>query len=192
MPSRDETQQMTEEEASVLQTQIETIEYECDTRLENVEQLIDQSVEQLQEAAQDLRVEVDGEADELKENFHWAAEEARNNQTTTDARNSRAQDQDTVKDATEFIATHIGDLWQQLGDLSAKSAELSHVADLECRFKDMLASVTKFLPDRIKLLASRTARLEEENQNLQVNPTICFSLTIRGIAVRMKLIQTGL
>ena len=133
MPSRDETQQMTEEEASVLQTQIETIEYECDTRLENVEQLIDQSVEQLQEAAQDLRVEVDGEADELKENFHWAAEEARNNQTATDAILSElAQDQDTVKDATEFIATHIGDLWQQLGDLSAhaKPAELSHVADL--------------------------------------------------------------
>ena len=68
MPSRDETQQMVEEEATILQTQIETIEYECDTRLEKVEQLIDQSVEQLQEAAQDLRVEVqrvDGEADEL-------------------------------------------------------------------------------------------------------------------------------
>ena len=58
MPSRDETQQMIEEEASVLQTQIESIEYECDTRLENVEQLIDQSGEQLQEAVQDLRVEV--------------------------------------------------------------------------------------------------------------------------------------
>ena len=54
MPSRDETQQMIEEEASVLQTQIESIEYECDTRLENVEQLIDQSGEQLQEAVQAL------------------------------------------------------------------------------------------------------------------------------------------
>ena len=65
----------------------------------------------------------------------------------------------------EFIATHIGDLWQQLGDLSANSAELSHVADLECRFKDMLAAATctKFLFDRIELLACRTARLEEEN-----------------------------
>ena len=179
MPSRDETQQMIEEEASVLQSQIESTEYKCDTRLENVEQLIDQSGEQLQEAVQDLRVEVqrvDGEADELKENFRWAAEEARNNQTATDAILSElAQDQDTVKDATEFIATHIGDLWQQLGDLSAKSAELSHVVDLECRFKDMLASVTKFLSDRIKSLASRTARLEEENQKLQVSEPCHFA-----------------
>ena len=69
MPSRDETQQMIEEESSHLQTQIETIEYECDTR-------------------------------------------------------------------------NIGDLWEQLGDLSAKSAEMTHIAELEYRFKNMLTAFT--------------------------------------------------